>query len=324
MTNPANRLITLILLLQRQPNQKAGDLAKKLDVSVRTLHRYMEMLDEMGIPIYAERGPYGGFSLVRGFKMPPLIFTPEEAVAVYLGTGLVKEVWGTLYQEAGQGALAKLDNVLPDEQRSEVAWALRTLVATGMHHADLSSLSPVLEVLRQAISELRQINMVYRGTTSSESLARIVDPFALAYRSGWWYLIGYCQMRKAMRIFRVDRIRDLNLSDQQFKIPKEFNVREYLEREFRDQSQLRARLHFSPEAAHVPLANRAIWESFQELPDGSVDVTILAPDLNWLASIVLSFGILAIVIEPEELRQLVREQAQAITGLYANDRQLSN
>ena len=67
MTTPATRLITLIMLLQRQPNQKAADLAEKLGVSVRTLHRYFGMLEEMGIPIYSERGPLGGFSLVRGY-----------------------------------------------------------------------------------------------------------------------------------------------------------------------------------------------------------------------------------------------------------------
>src|SRR5512137_2040983 len=108
MTKPASRLITLILLLQHHPNQKAADLASSLGVSVRTLHRYIELLDEMGIPVYTERGPCGGFSLVRGYKMPPLVFTPEEAAAVALGASLVTEMWGALYQDAARGALAKL------------------------------------------------------------------------------------------------------------------------------------------------------------------------------------------------------------------------
>lgn len=105
MTTPATRLITLIMLLQRRPNQKAAELAEKLGVSVRTLHRYFGMLEEMGIPVYAERGPHGGFSLVRGYKLPPMFLTPEEAVAVYLGTILVSEMWGQLYQEAAQRGL---------------------------------------------------------------------------------------------------------------------------------------------------------------------------------------------------------------------------
>ena len=131
MANTATRLITLIMLLQRRPNQKAAELAEELGVSVRTIHRYMGMLDEMGIPVFSERGPHGGFSLVRGYRMPPLVFTPEEAVALYLGTTLVREMWGEMYRDAAQSALAKLDNVLPDEQRHEVAWARRTLLATG-------------------------------------------------------------------------------------------------------------------------------------------------------------------------------------------------
>ena len=96
MSNTATRLITLLMLLQRQPNQKAAELAEELGVSIRSIHRYINMLDEMGIPAYSERGPYGGFSLVRGYKMPPLVFTPPEAVAVYLGTGLVEQMWGQL------------------------------------------------------------------------------------------------------------------------------------------------------------------------------------------------------------------------------------
>ena len=148
MSNTATRLITLIFLLQNQPNQKASELAEKLGTSVRTVHRYFAMLDEMGIPVYAERGPYGGFSLVRGYKIPPLIFSLEEAVAVYLGTSLVSEMWGQLYREAAQGALAKLENILPNEQRSEIDWARRSLIATSLHRADPSTFFPILEEYR--------------------------------------------------------------------------------------------------------------------------------------------------------------------------------
>jgi len=96
MSDTATRLITLIMLLQREPNQRAADLATELNVSERTVHRYIGMLEEMGIPIYSTRGRHGGFSLVRGYRMPPLVFTLEEAVAVHLGTSLVSEVWGKL------------------------------------------------------------------------------------------------------------------------------------------------------------------------------------------------------------------------------------
>lgn len=316
MSTTATRLITLIMTLQRQPNQKAADLAEKLGVSVRTLHRYFGMLDEMGIPIYAERGPYGGFSLVRGYKLPPLVFTPEEAVAIYLGTSLVSEMWGKLYQESAHGALAKLENVLPDEQRKEIAWARRSLVATGMHRADPSTQAPFLEKLRRAARETRRVEIRYQSTTGDKVTERQVDPYALVHREGWWYLVGYCHLRNGPRTFRVDRIQSLDLLPQTYPIPDDFDIYAYLQNEFTDQPVLRATLRFLPEGAYIAQSNLSSWDSLAENPDGSVDVVLSAPDLPWLASMALSFATWVTVLEPPELREMVREWAMAVAEKY--------
>jgi predicted DNA-binding transcriptional regulator YafY len=217
--NPATRLITLILLLQTQPNQKASELAKKLGVSVRTIHRYFGMLDEMGIPVYSERGPYGGFSLVRGYKIPPLIFSLEEAVAVYLGTSLVGEMWGELYREAAQGALAKLEHILPAQQRSEIEWARRSLIATAVLRGESSHLFPLMNDLRAAVHEHRQISFLYQSASADKATKRKVDPYALVVRAGLWYLVGYCHLRRAPRTFRVDRIQNLRILTTSFQLP---------------------------------------------------------------------------------------------------------
>src|SRR5512137_84597 len=261
--NTATRLITLIMLMQRQPNQKAGELARQLGISIRSVHRYMAMLDEMGIPVYSERGPYGGFSLVRGYKMPPLIFTPEEAVAVHLGTGLVKEIWGQMYQEAAQGALAKLDNVLPDEQRQEVAWARRALVATGMHRSDLQALGNNLETLRRAARELRTVSMVYRGGSRNDAKWRELDPYALVHRWGWWYVVGYCHLRDEVRTFRADRISEVSLSDATFSIPPEFDLQAHLKNEFQAQPQVKAKFKVNADATWLFKGNQSYWESIE-------------------------------------------------------------
>ena len=172
------------------------------------------MLEEMGIPIYSERGPNGGFSLVRGYQMPPLIFTPEEAVAIYFGTSLVDEMWGDLYKEAAHGALAKLDNVLPDEQQHEIGWARRALVATGMHRSEQSALAPHLKKLRRAIRERRQVRIRYRARGRAGSVDRDIEPYALVHCWDWWYGIGHCHLRDAIRSFRVDRIIESSLLSQ--------------------------------------------------------------------------------------------------------------
>ncbi len=316
MPSRAARLVTLIMLLQRRPTQQAGELAAALGVSVRSLHRYMAELDEMGIPIYSERGPHGGFSLVRGYKMPPLMFTPAEAVAVYLGTSLVGEMWGRPYAEAATGALAKLDNVLPEEQRHEVAWAQRSLVAIGLHRGDLVALAPILDTVRRAVHEKRRVDMLYQGLSSTVATRRAVDFYALVHRWGWWYGIGYCHLRQAVRMFRLDRIVELALLDISFVVPPRFDVRAYLAEQPESQPRVRARLRFAAEWAQVALNSRALWETLAEQPDGTVVVTLLAPDLNWAAVTAFGFGPILMVEEPPELRALVRTWAEALAAKY--------
>jgi predicted DNA-binding transcriptional regulator YafY len=320
MNNTATRLITLIFLLQNQPNRKASELAEKLGVSLRTVHRYFAMLDEMGIPVYAERGPYGGFSLVRGYKIPPLIFSVEEAVAVYLGTSLVTEMWGELYRDAAQGALAKLENILPNEQRSEIEWARRSLVATSLNRVESSQLFPLLDDLRKAAREQQQVSFTYQGAADKKATKRKVDPYALVFRAGLWYLVGYCHLRNAPRNFRVDRIERLTLLTQPFEMPADFDVHRYLEQEFKDQPSIRARLQFIPEAAHIVKSNRMLWESAIENPDGSMVVTLTSPDLPFLASMALSFAHWVTVLEPSELREMVCEWAQKTVNQYQDKR----
>jgi predicted DNA-binding transcriptional regulator YafY len=317
MANTATRLISLIFLLQNHPNQKASELAGKLGVSLRTIHRYFAMLDEMGIPVYAERGPHGGFSLIRGYKMPPLVFTLEEAVAVVLGTGMVEEMWGQLYREAARGALAKLENLLPKEQAQEVAWARSSLIATGMNRSDLNALAPILEKLRRAVREHRRVNMYYRSDNNNpKPESREVDPYALVHRWGWWYVVGYCHLRQGMRSFRVDRVDSLNLTDQVFQMAADFNIREYLKQEWKSQPQIQIRLRFDPQGAHLAQSNRTYWESMETQPDGSILVTMNVPELNWAASTVMAYGPLVKAVEPPELLELVREWAQATADQY--------
>ena len=319
MTNTATRLITLIFLLQNQPNQKASELAEKLGVSLRTVHRYFEMLDEMGVPVYSERGPYGGFSLVRGYKMPPLVFTLEEAVAVVLGTGIVEEMWGDLYREAARGALAKLENLLPEEQSREVAWARSSLVATGMNRADLKALTPLLEKLRRAIREHRSLNMNYQSSQVPHPAQRGLDPYALVHRWGWWYVVGFCHVHQDIRTFRVDRISEITLLDGTFVQPVSFHLQAYLKNEMQTQPRVTARLRFEPEAANIVAGNHAYWETVEPKQDGSVEVTFPSPTLEWAASTTLAYGPAVEVMEPPELRLIVTQWLEAARRKYEHE-----
>jgi predicted DNA-binding transcriptional regulator YafY len=318
MITPSTRLITLIMLLQQKPNQKAADLAQKLDVSVRTLHRYINMLDEMGIPIYSERGPNGGFSLVRGYKLPPLILSLEEAVTVFLGTDLVIEMWGALYHDAAQGALAKLGNILPDEQLQEIDWARRALRATHLHRGKVSLLMPVIEQLRHATREFCQVTIHYQGRERSTATQRIVDPYALVHRWGWWYLVGYCHLRAEVRSFRVDRIHELHVLDERFDLPPDFNLQTYLDNEPHTTSRIQVRIHFDLQGVVLLRDDPTYWDEIEEQPDGTVIATVRVPGMAYATRLVLSFGCHAEVLEPTELRRLVAEQLRTATARYDN------
>src|SRR5262245_47814621 len=316
MANTATRLITLIMLLQRQPNQTATQLARELAVSVRTVQRYITMLDEIGIPVYAERGPYGGYALVRGYTMPPLIFTPEEAVAVSLGTSLLEEIWGRLYQAGARGALAKLDNVLPDEQRREVAWARQNVLSIGTNWTDPNLAMPFLEQLHDAIYERRQVSMRYRGRSQPAPAPRELDPYKLVSRWGRQYCIGYCHQRQAVRTFRLDRIVELTVLEQTFPDPVDFNLQAYLVSHPFFQPTVQVRLRFGPEVAVVAQDHRAYWKSIEEQPDGAVVVTFEAADREAAAGMVLRFGFPTAILEPAGLLELVRQQARAVSAHF--------
>jgi len=316
MSHTATRLITLIMLLQRQPNQKAADLATELDVSERTVHRYIGMLEEMGIPIYSERGRNGGFSLVRGYRMPPLVFTPEEATAVHLGTSLVSEVWGKLYEEAAHGALAKLDNVLPEEQRQEIAWASRALVATNMGRTEQVILMPLLEKLRQATRQRRRVRIWYQGRQQPDPVERELDVYALVYSWSWWYAIGHCHLRNDTRSFRVDRMNEIILLSEPFDIPDDFVIRDYLAAEPTPQLDIQITMRFQPEGIYLADYGRSYWQTMEPQSDGSLIVTFGAQDMNYAASTIMSYGPLVEVLEPEELRQTLQAWATAVAEQY--------
>jgi predicted DNA-binding transcriptional regulator YafY len=315
MANPTTRLLSLILLLESQPGQKAAHLAEQLQVSVRTLHRYMGMLDELGIPIYAERGPQGGFSLVRGYKMPPLIFTPAEAGAIYLGASLIGEIWGSLFQEDAFSALAKLDNVLPDEQRREAAWARSTLLVSGLQRPGFEKLAAFLRDLRIALHNTHQVQVDYQtsGRTSPET--RRVDPYALVYRWGYWYLIAYCHLRQAMRIFRLDRIKKIEITAQSFTPPDHFDAKAYIETDFKQSQVFTASVRFLPAFGFIAHSNPSTWDDLHENQDGSVTVQFSAPDLQWAVSTVLSYGPVLEVLDPPILSEKVHEWALGIAKL---------
>ena len=315
MSNVATRLLSLIMLLQSQRRWKAAELAQELNVSERTVLRYMNMIEEMGIPIYSERGPYGGFSLVRGYRLPPLLFTAEEATVLYMGANLMRELWGQTYHEAVTAVTAKLDNVLPDELRQEVATARQSLLVSGLTARDYRPLESTIHLLRQCIGEHHCVDLAYRGYDGHET-RRQVEPYALALYGGLWYLVAFCRLRGELRTFRVDRMRNAQRMDDGFARPADFDARRFLSEAFRYESHYQVAVHVPPAMTQRLQEQFGQWMSIQELPDGPTEVRFGAATLEWATSWVLGLGPDAIVMDPPELAERVRDAAAGIVARY--------
>ncbi len=316
MANVATRLISIIMLLQGRGMLKASELGAELGVSERTIHRYMTMLDEMGVPIYSERGPYGGFALVRGYKLPPLIFTPEEATVLYLGAGLVRDVWGQSYRDAALSATAKLDNVLPDALQHEVAYAQQSLVVTGWHRLDYRPYEAIIDTLRRAVAQRRQVAITYQSFRQ-QTTERELDPYGLALQWGLWYLVGYCHLRSEMRTFRVDRILRATLLGTSFEAPDDFDLQAHLSKmEAPSGPVYEVRVSFDAEAAPVVRERRSSYQALSERDDGSVILSFDTRDLDWVVRWVLGYQAHACVLHPPELADRVRCAAQEIAARY--------
>jgi predicted DNA-binding transcriptional regulator YafY len=245
-----------------------------------------------------------------------LVFSPEEAAAIALGANLMERLWGRLYREACQSALAKLENVLPDEQRQEIAWAQRSLAATGLSRDDIERLAPTLHTLRQALREGRRVRMAYHSYANPAGQERQVDPYGLAHATGWWYLVGYCHLRQDLRIFRVDRIAGLELTAERCRVPEDFDLHAYVAQMQQAAPQVQVRMRFLAQFAGLAQIGRGYWDEMAEQADGSVVVTFRSPDVTAAASNVLAYGAAVEVLEPPEVRRTVQQWAQATANLY--------
>ena len=311
----ATRLLSMIWLLQSRPSWKAGELAAELQVSPRTIHRYIGMLEEMGIPVCSERGPYGGFSLVRGYKLPPLLFSAEEATVLTMGARLVGKLWGQTYQEAVTSATAKLTNVLPDELHQEVARAEQAMVIGDLARVDYAPFQETIHVLRRCVIERRPVILSYRGLEQALT-ERVVDPYGLFFRWGLWYVVGYCHLRQALRTFRVDRVQQVAGRDEHFDLPADFSLADYVQETMQWEPLFIVEVEVSPATAMRIREENGSWMEMEERPDGMVQIRFGSSELSWPTQWVLSLGASARVLGPPELEERLQQAAADVLALY--------
>src|SRR5262249_39517910 len=194
-----------------------AELARRLEVDIRTVRHYIETLIDLGIPVEARRGRYGAYRLRPGYKLPPLIFTEDEALALTLSLLVAKESGLAQVALAFYGALAKIERVLPATTRTRIQAVEQTVAFAGGAAPTAPSGLAVL-TLSSAIQSGRRVLMEYQSS-QEELTQRAFDPYGIAYHLGLWYTIGYCHLRQDQRLFRLDRIAAIEMMSETFTPP---------------------------------------------------------------------------------------------------------
>lgn len=310
MYHPSTRLLTILELLQARGRMSGPDLAKRLEVSSRSVRRYIAMLQDMGIPIEGERGRYGQYRLRPGYKLPPLMFDDDEALAVTAGLLLVRRSGGLVESATTERALAKLNRVLPEGLREQVTALQETLVLD----VPLEQILPggeQLAVLSQGVRARRRVWLRYLDERQSAT-ERHVNPYGVVQRGGRWYVTGYCHLRQALRVFRLDRVAEVSLLEATFEPPEDFDAAAYV-----NQSVALIPMAHSAEVllrTDLETARRELYPNFVTLeaaPEGVI-MRCTTDNLRWLARVIAGLGFAWEVRGPPELEGALREHATNI------------
>src|SRR6266705_3300158 len=296
MYHPTTRVLTVLELLQSHQRFSGPELAKRLEVNVRTVRHYIMMLQDMGIPIESERGRYGAYRLRPGFKLPPLMFTEDEALALTLGLLTARRLGLTVAAPAVEGTLAKVERVLPTTLRERVQAVLGTLC--------------------MAAQQSRQVKLHYRSWRSEET-ERVVDPYGLVYLGGRWFAVGYCHLRAGLRTFRRDRLLQAEMRSDRFVRPPGFDSLEYVTHALANVPGtwfVEVLLETTLEDARS-VVPRAL--AILEQVNGGVMLRCYFENLRWMARHLVGLGCSFVVYQPPELREALLHLAEEIKEMAA-------
>lgn len=214
--SPTARALLALEVLQGSPGITAERLGQKLGVSERAARRYVAILREAGIPIDSTRGPYGGYRVGRGLRLPPLRFSADEALSLVMAV-LDGHHDASDPTEPVGSALSKIVRALPAAVAAQ-AEAVRRTAAPAPDYGAARPQPAITTALVQACSAHRAVRLDYRSEAGSELLID-VDPWAIVVRHGRWYLLCWSRAREAQRAYRIDRVRAVTELDETFPTP---------------------------------------------------------------------------------------------------------
>ena len=320
MSGPTSRVLALLELLQAGGTHTASALARRLEVDERTVRRYVEQLVELEVPVWSTRGRHGGYRLAPGYRMPPLMLTDDESVAVLLGLLAASgTALGAASEQATSSAIAKIRRVLPKPLAARVDALLETveLTVAGSDHAPQPEL---LLAIAGAARAQQPVALSYVDRHGAES-RRTIEPYGIVAHSGRWYVLAADAASGEERSFRLDRITRATAQASTFTRPDDLDLQQRFLRSlatapYRHDITVIVDGTLADVRVRLP-ASVALLEQL-EPPGRGVRVRIRAERLDWVPGLLVGLDRPFRVEGPEELRALLRRVATRL-GTAARD-----
>jgi len=303
-----DRLLSIVVLLLGRDKVKAEDLARRFEVTVRTIYRDLDAINASGIPVVAYPGPGGGYAIDPGYTIDRRLLGFEDLRAIVAS---LKGVNDALGDKAIGAALEKIESLGPRERAHELLEdrVVIDLFPWGRREEERR----LARAVEPAIAERRVLSFVY-SSYGARSEKRVVEPMTLVFKSYAWYLWGFCRLRGDFRLFKLARMRDLSIGLERFKRrPGSYSS----EADIPSPPEVAVELRIGKSRA------AEAWEWFgladtREEDDGSLRTIFRAPAGDWIARTILGFGPGVEVLAPESVRRALVEAAAAVTAANAS------
>lgn len=312
MYHPTTRVLAVLELLQTHGRMSGPALAERLEVDLRTIRRYVTMLQDLGIPVTAERGRDGGYRLLPGHRLPPLLLTDAEALAVTLGLLAARRSGIATAPAAVEGALAKVERSLPPDVRERVA-AVQGALSFAPNPRPARPTGAAVLALGEAAFAARRARIRYASAQGAET-ERVIAPYGLAHVAGRWYAAAWCCLRDDLRVFRLDRVRSVEPLAETFVRPPGFDALAFVQQALAGAPgvwRVEALLGIELAAARGIVAPH---EAELTATEGGTLLRLSAECLDWAARYLVGLGCPFVVRQPPELGEALRALARRIVA----------
>ncbi len=309
--NRIDRISAILIHLQSRKIVKAQDIADRFGISLRTVYRDIKTLEEAGIPLIGEAGV--GYSLLDGYRLPPVMFTREEATAFITAEKLVEKLTDAANSSHYQSAMFKVKAVLKSAEKEFITHIdERIEVVKAQRPPVIKAEVQPIQLILKSIAEKRVINLHYFAYYRQEQTQRFVEPLGVFYTDNYWHLIAWCKTRMDYRDFRFDRITDLTLSNEHYP-DKHPSLKTYLSEMYSDKKLVDVKIIVSVFAAKH-LGEQKYYHGFtgETAVEGGLEMNFLTSSLEGFARWFLSFADYAQILQPIELKDRVKNILQKI------------